>query len=91
VLLIPVMGSWCLSIDVPLDRELQGSVRAGGLFFNYGDLLALTVYLSTMGIYWRLLLGLIAHPIHPIAVLQFLAIAPSRARTKLLKPKRDGV
>jgi len=32
-----------LSIDVPLDSELQGSVRAGGLFFNYGDLLALTV------------------------------------------------
>jgi len=36
------MGSWCLPIDVPLDNELQGSVRASGLFFNYGDLLALT-------------------------------------------------
>jgi len=43
VLLIPVTGSWCLSIDVPLYSELQGSVRATGLFFNYGDLLALTL------------------------------------------------
>ena len=43
VLRVPVIGSWCLSIDAPLDSKLQGSVRAAGLLFNYGDLFALTL------------------------------------------------